>query len=563
MTTLVASPTPHPTTTTTTASHPYTCNTCQVAFKSSDGQRNHMHTDWHRYNLKRRIAELPPITSELFAEKVLTSQAADRAARDRASFEKSCQPCGKVYYSQNAYNNHVNSQKHKQRVHALTKSGLIHDGAESVMSSTFSMDDTEDGTSTPVPEVSAAAKEEDDAAVKAELSSLVSNLSISSKQATGAAAASKPETDKSRNKAQAGDDDDDDEEGLPSLPITECLFCAHPSPTLQQNLTHMSKLHGLFIPEQPFLVNLEGLIRYLGQKILVGHTCLYCNKAKGGLDGIRTHMRDKGHCMIAFETEAEMLEIGEFYDFRSTYNPDEEDEWESDDDGEGAETWEDEMGNKTTADKSWETDSDASSCDSAEIGSLKVASVLGEAGGPGKGRKLSHHRTSSSHHQEDGWHSHAHSHSHTHASHLPHHHMQTVYFTETEMHLGNGRSVGHRSLARYYRQNLRDHPSYGEQERDALAIEDGDAEDVIEEEETEEGTETRLTQAQRRANKAALISRADGGQGLALASKTAKERAKKMEKKDRAVEQRGRERYQAKIEKQANNQKHYRDPNLQ
>lgn len=413
------------------------------------------------------------------------------------------------------------------------------------MSSTFSMDDTEDGTSTPVP---SDTQREEEAAAKAELSSLVSNLSISSRQPNSQA-----------------DKNEENEEGLPSLPITECLFCAHPSPTLQQNLAHMSKLHGLFIPEQPFLVNLEGLIRYLGQKILVGHTCLYCNKPKGGLDGIRTHMRDKGHCMIAFETEAEMLEIGEFYDFRSTYNPDDdEDEWESDDDeeGEGEETWEDEMGNKTTADKSWETDSDASSCDSAEIGSLKVASVLGESGVPGKGRKLSHHRTSSSHHLEDGWHSHAHSHSHTHASHLPHHHMQAVYVTETEMHLGNGRSVGHRSLARYYRQNLRDHPSYGEQERNTLAIEDGDAEEAAEGE-TEEGTETRLTRAQRRANKAALISRGDGGQGLALASNIAKERAKKMEKKDRAVEQRGRERYQAKLEKQANSQKHYRDPLLQ
>ncbi|KAK6343662.1 hypothetical protein TWF730_011253 [Orbilia blumenaviensis] len=546
MTTLMASPTPHPAPA-TASSHPYTCNTCQVAFKSSDGQRNHMHTDWHRYNLKRRIAELPPITSELFAEKVLTSQAADRAARDRASFEKPCQPCGKVYYSQNAYNNHINSQKHKQRVHALTKSGLINDGTESVMSSTFSMDDTEDGTATPIPTV--AQQKEDDAAAKAELSSLVSNLSLTS----------------DKKKAEKGEEEE--EEGIPALPITECLFCAHPSPTLQQNLTHMSKLHGLFIPEKPFLVNLEGLIRYLGQKILVGHTCLYCNKPKGGLDGIRTHMRDKGHCMIAFETEAEMLEIGEFYDFRSTYNPDDsdDDEWESDEDdeeGKGEETWEDELGNKTAADKSWETDSDASSCDSAEIGSLKVASVLGEPAG--KGRKLSHHRTSSSHHLEDGWHSHAHSHSHTHASHLPHHHhnMQTVYVTETEMHLGNGRSVGHRSLARYYRQNLRDHPSYNDQERDTLAIEDGDAEEAAEGEEGEE-PELRLTQAQRRANKAALISRANGGQGLALANKAAKAQAKKMEKKDRAIEQRGRERYQAKIEKQANNQKHYRDPNLQ
>jgi pre-60S factor REI1 len=26
--------------------HPFTCNTCQVAFKSSDLQRSHMQSDW-------------------------------------------------------------------------------------------------------------------------------------------------------------------------------------------------------------------------------------------------------------------------------------------------------------------------------------------------------------------------------------------------------------------------------------------------------------------------------------------------------------------------------------
>lgn len=28
------------------ASHPYTCNTCQVAFRNSDLQKGHMRNDW-------------------------------------------------------------------------------------------------------------------------------------------------------------------------------------------------------------------------------------------------------------------------------------------------------------------------------------------------------------------------------------------------------------------------------------------------------------------------------------------------------------------------------------
>lgn len=49
----------------TSSTHPYTCNTCQVAFRNSELQRGHMRSDWHRYNLKRRVTSLPPISSEV------------------------------------------------------------------------------------------------------------------------------------------------------------------------------------------------------------------------------------------------------------------------------------------------------------------------------------------------------------------------------------------------------------------------------------------------------------------------------------------------------------------
>ncbi|KAK4899584.1 pre-60S factor rei1 [Elasticomyces elasticus] len=40
-------------------------------------------------------------------------------------------------------------------------------------------------------------------------------------------------------------------------------------------------------------------------------------------------MRDRGHCMIAYNSEEEQMDIGEFYDFRSTYSDeDSEDEEE-------------------------------------------------------------------------------------------------------------------------------------------------------------------------------------------------------------------------------------------
>lgn len=35
----------------TASTHPYTCNTCQVAFRNSDLQKGHMRSDWQYVEL--------------------------------------------------------------------------------------------------------------------------------------------------------------------------------------------------------------------------------------------------------------------------------------------------------------------------------------------------------------------------------------------------------------------------------------------------------------------------------------------------------------------------------
>ena len=124
------------------STHPFTCNTCQVAFRSSDLQRAHMQTDWHRYNLKRRVASLPPLSSEIFTEKVLANKATAAATAAKASFEKVCTPCQKTYFSENAYNNHLNSSKHRINMAKSGRGAQLDDAASvtgSMVSSAFSL----------------------------------------------------------------------------------------------------------------------------------------------------------------------------------------------------------------------------------------------------------------------------------------------------------------------------------------------------------------------------------------------------------------------------------------
>jgi pre-60S factor REI1 len=333
--------------------------------------------------------------------------------------------------------------------------------------------------------------------------------------------------------------------------LKRCLFCNYDSPSVTTNADHMERFHGLFIPEKPYLVDLEGLIGALNEKIYEYHECLYCGKLKPSVFGLQTHMRDKGHCKIPFFTEEEQLEIGEFYDFTSTYS-DAEGESDSEDaipgeeksggvrlgakrqgkkiDGSGDEEVEEGDG--------WETDSSASSLDSADL----TAVPLGDRSE--QYEKLSQHPHHSHdprpHRNKDGFHSHAHKHAHA------------VFYSDYELHLPSGRTAGHRSLNKYYRQNLHSYPSPAER-AERLAIEAAASSDSEEEEQDQ-----RVVRRNERERGRALTSRANGGLGMLGVTTEKRKEVQEAEKRSRKVEERERRKFQWGNNKQSNSQKHFR-----
>ncbi|KAJ9395127.1 transcriptional regulator family: C2H2 zinc finger [Paecilomyces variotii] len=450
---------------------PYTCNTCLVAFRSSDAQRDHMRRDWHLYNMKRRVASLPPVPQEVFTEKVLTAKATSSAAAARASYEKTCAACQKTFYSENSYQNHVKSSKHKLRESRMKNKDA--DETASVMSSAFSLGE-------PINRTTSAEKSSD---ADTDVDKLASGLKTTTID----------EEDEQ--------EDEQDAEADKGFSVSRCLFCPIECSNLIANADHMLKAHGMFVPEKDYLVDPEGLMRYLYRKITEDNECLYCHAIRSTAAGVRTHMRDKGHCMIAFETEEEQIEIGQFYDFTSTY---------SDDEGESSGTEGPAMGGvklngSNAAEDGWETESSASSLDDADGAPQEKSS---------RAQPLA------------------------------------IYESDFELHLPSGRSVGHRSLAKYYRQNLHSYPSAEERTARQLAIENGSAEEP---EETERG----------RNRNRAVISRANGGMGMIGATDTQKREALTEERRQRTRALRQELRYTAKVNKAANSQKHFRDPLLQ
>jgi pre-60S factor REI1 len=545
------------------STHPFTCNTCQVAFRSSELQRAHMQTDWHRYNLKRRVASLPPLSSEIFTEKVLANKATAAASAAKASFEKSCTICQKTYFSENAYNNHLNSQKHRTNVMKAGRGTQTDDAASvsgSMISSAFSL-----GESMADSEVTANGDVEKD------FSDVVDGMK-------NAKLDSEAPTQPHHSSAEAGPENplsptDTNESAatsakVPSDPLLDCLFCNYKSPNFELNVNHMGRIHGMFVPEREFLSEPENLIKYLHDKIHVNNECLKCHKVLHTAIGIQTHMRDRGHCMIAFETDEELVEVGQFYDFRSSY-PDaadfedmEQDAEDSDDSAStqggvklGAKrdtvvTTDDNAAMSSNEDdQGWETDSTVSSVPTDEITAVPIDRThrlksLNKS-------KHHNHADPRPHRAADGFHSHAHG--------TPH----AVYHDDYELHLPSGRTAGHRSLNKYYRQNLRNYPGVAERMENAqrrLTAGSASGEDSDVEMDGEDGEEGEQRRGRGRRE---LVTRADGGMGMIGVSDAKKEEVRAVEKREQRRAERAKNQYQAGNEKRGNFQKHFRDHLLQ
>ncbi|WAQ94148.1 ZN622-like protein [Mya arenaria] len=233
----------------------YTCIACRVVFTDGETQRTHYKTDWHRYNLKRKVAELPPVSAENFRQRALNAQ-----------------------QTQNALDNHLNSRKHKE----------IAAKPKRLNTKKYALKNNEVNKSGSHGDIDVA-------------------MATGGQEEEG----EDIETDSDMESVSSFGD----EEGLG---VNQCLFCCHGSSGLEENVQHMTEKHSFFLPDAEYLSDLEGLVTYLGQKVGVGYMCLWCNekgKAFRSVDAAQKHMVDKGHCKLLHEGDV-VLEYADFYDYR-------------------------------------------------------------------------------------------------------------------------------------------------------------------------------------------------------------------------------------------------------
>lgn len=217
-----------------------TCMSCRIRFETQDLQRSHFKTDWHLYNLKRKVAGFEPVNLESFNQ--------IRAAAPEIQTNKALS-------SYNPVANRSESGEPRNGDHASTN--VDADGSDW---SDCDSDDLVEG-------------EYDEEEAKEMLARVI-----------------KPEV---------------------------CLFCDKKSSSPKANVSHMDSMHGFFVPEEQYVVDLEGLLEYLGFKVGAGATCIWCNKQFTSVHGVRLHMLYKDHCRIMFDQDKAVDEFKEFYDYSS------------------------------------------------------------------------------------------------------------------------------------------------------------------------------------------------------------------------------------------------------
>ncbi|CEM11799.1 unnamed protein product [Vitrella brassicaformis CCMP3155] len=204
------------------------CTACQITLDDAEGQRRHYKTDWHRYNLKRKVAGIGPISLQMFERKLALLASVPVTVKG------------------------VGHLKQTDR----RKGGR---------------GDKDDKTA----------------------------ASSSTAEAPSAAGPAQPSSVEYK--------------------LTQCFFDDTEHESIDKLLTYMGQHYSFFIPDAEYLVDIKGLLRFLGGKVFERHQCLYCNKVFSSLSAVRDHMLAKGHTQVGIDNEEILAEIEPFYDYRASY----------------------------------------------------------------------------------------------------------------------------------------------------------------------------------------------------------------------------------------------------
>ncbi|CAN0420829.1 unnamed protein product, partial [Ectocarpus sp. 8 AP-2014] len=294
-----------------------TCTACAVTFSTLDAHKAHYKLDWHRYNLRRKVAGLAPVDQGDFDRRLAAALGSDAP---KADFQARCLECRKSFRSEGLYKQHLQTKKHKE---AAKRAAAVAKPAATAASPT----DDAGGGAAASSEPARAGNGGDEAPVLQDSANGPSDAAASSAVAVAASPSESgycgggsPEKDAMSEEEE--EEEEEEELAPPPMGPCVCIFCDFVSPSFEENCAHMLRHHGFFIPDVEYLQDPEGLIAYVEEKVKLGFICLYCN-GKGKTfhthRAVQQHMIDRAHCKLLYDEDEDLHEYESFYDFSASY----------------------------------------------------------------------------------------------------------------------------------------------------------------------------------------------------------------------------------------------------
>jgi hypothetical protein len=239
-----------------------TCQTCNVAVDLTDA-KSHYGSPFHNANVKRRLADLAPLTPASFS-RACAAEAASAAARAAAESAVLyiCDACHKTFSSEGQFRTHNGSGRHRERVRELLAERAAGGGG---------------GGGGGGGEGGGAG-------------------------ATGGGANPVEET------LEVG--------------ASHCVFCWAPAATVEANFLHMRAAHSFALPDAQFCVDPSGLVERLHEMVIEEGRCLFCPPPRrfASARDAQAHMEAKAHCRMLYEDAGHFEAFEEFYDYEG-YEP--------------------------------------------------------------------------------------------------------------------------------------------------------------------------------------------------------------------------------------------------
>ncbi|SCA48393.1 zinc finger protein, putative [Plasmodium ovale] len=253
----------------------YNCYTCNIQIYNYSFFRYHFKSEWHKYNLKRKLLNLNAVNELTFNEKLQSLKNPEEGKEGNSS----------------AHKKHSNSSNKKKKEVELCSGKKVSNNNAAIQvtnatGTTVSRDTTGE---------------------------IIADSAVDANGAVGTSNHSNSEV--AKVKYASGEDVLLKKNVKYDNPLV-CFFDNRIFTTIEENIKHMNDNYTFFIPDIKYVTNLKKIILTIGKKIYEENICIYCFRYSKCVKSIQSHMICKSHTKLHTDF---FVFIEKYYDFSKTY----------------------------------------------------------------------------------------------------------------------------------------------------------------------------------------------------------------------------------------------------